>query len=77
MSQPTNYSGTNRGVRVVAALAAASVTLALLMALRPGGLPERTWRWAGLQPPAAPSRMVLAPPRLRIVANASPGAAPQ
>jgi len=54
------YRATNRGVQLASAIVAACATLALFTTLRPGELPERTLRWAGVHG-GAPVQRPLAP----------------
>jgi hypothetical protein len=64
MTTRTNYRATHLGVQLAASIAAAGITLALLATLRPGELPERTLRWAGVRSTALPQRAAVPGPLL-------------
>jgi hypothetical protein len=70
------YRATTRRVQLAGAIVAAGATLALATALRPGELPERTLRWAGVhegsvaQPRVAPET----PPTQAVAAAPAPTA---
>ncbi len=78
MTTHPNYRATTRGVQLAATVVAACATLALFAALRPGELPERTLRWAGVQiMPSVPSPRVPEQTLSPRVATATPAAGAQ